>query len=112
MFISEGQALIIIGVEFLAGALLGLIVAGLILRSRLRPGRAAITCALCGFTFLCFVGLGGWLSFPRASLGNHLTLANFFIEHAYMLAILGSCLVATGISIAELRRNKMPYPLG
>ena len=106
MFISEGLALVIIGSEFLAGALIGLITTSLILRRRLRVSSAAITCLFSGLTFLCFVGLGGWLSFSPAALGTHFALADFFAKYAYGLAALGSCAVAVGISIAGLRRSQ------
>jgi len=105
MFITSAMALYIIGLEFIFGAFLGLVVAALICRSRLRVGRACLTAFSSGVAFLCAVGLAGWAAFPTALWSNHLTLANFLSEHAMLLAVLSSIAVAMSISVASKKQK-------
>lgn len=104
MFITAGLALYIIVLEFIFGTLLGLAVAALVCRSRLRLGRACVIAFPSGLAFLLAIGLSGWASFPTAVWNNHLAAAGSLAGHAMPLAFLSCIVVAAIISFSFTRR--------
>ena len=106
MFVTEGLALYIIGLEFIFGTLIGLVVASLIYRSRIRVRIASLITLPSGFAFLIATGLSGWASFPTAIWSNHLEAAGYLAAHAISLSVLSSVAASATISACISRRSK------
>jgi hypothetical protein len=96
MFMTPGLAWILIAIKFIAGSVIGLIVAVLVYRKRLF--RAAI---LSGFALIFASGLAGWADTraifedgKRASFapdGEDLRIRNFLVENELPIELVASC---------------------
>jgi hypothetical protein len=105
MFMTSGFAAITIAIKFLIGSVIGLAVAALILRSRLRFGRALRSALFAGVTYLLASGLAGWADSHAAFQDGHrmnvapwgedLRLRNLIAENE--LAI---CISTSGVAAA------------
>ena len=100
MFMTPAQAEIIIALKFLIGAIIGLVVAALVYRSRFRRNLALRAALFAGIAFLLASGVAGWAdskanysNYPRidtAPDGESLWLVNLIAEHEVALTTLSS----------------------
>jgi hypothetical protein len=104
--ISSDQAWIIIVGEFVVGALLGLAVAGVVLRSRLGRLLGFVTSFCSGAVFLFTLGFCGWASWSPYMWGAYPRIANLSQNRPYSLAVLSCFLVAAIMSLASLKRKQ------
>jgi len=104
MFMTSGLAIYLIALEFILGAVVGLVVAGRVYRSRFRLGLLIRAAVLGGVFFVFAVGVAGWADSETyfyngqrldvAPDGKSLWLRNRIAEHELSLAVLSSCSAA------------------
>jgi hypothetical protein len=105
VFLNSNAALIIIAVQFVVGALMGLSVAALIRRFRLGAWRALVTAFAAGTAFECAIGLAGWLSWSSTISSKFPGVGNLLDSHAIPFAVLSSLSVAALISLVPPKRK-------
>jgi hypothetical protein len=105
VFLNSPATLIIIAVQFVVGALLGLAVAALIRRFRLGRWRALVTAVSAGTAFECAIGLAGWMTWSSTISAKYPGIANLLDNYAIPFAVLCCLSVATLISLAPPKRK-------
>ena len=105
MFVNNTAAMIIIAVQFVVGALLGLALAALIRRFRLGGWRALVTAVSAGTAFECAIGLAGWAGWSSTIPDKYLGAANLLENYAYPFAVVCSLAVAALISLVPPKRK-------
>ncbi len=104
MFVTSGFAAIIIAIKFVIGSLIGLAVAAIVFRSRLRFRHILRSALFAGVTYLLASGLAGWADAHAAFQDGHrlsvapwgedLRLRNFVAENELAICISTSVIAA------------------
>jgi hypothetical protein len=109
MFATAGLASIIIAAEFLLGSIVGLAVAAVIFRSRLRIRLAVIAMSCAGAVFICASGVAVWADLSISFVEGHVIaaapwsncpqLANCIADNRLALSIASGAITAAIASL-------------
>jgi hypothetical protein len=114
MFMTNGVVAIIIAGKVLIGSLVGLLIAALIHRSRLRIRLVVRSALFAGVTYLLVSGVAGWAGAHAAFQDGHrlaiapwgedLRLRNFIAENELVICLAASAVAATIASVGSTRK--------
>lgn len=114
MFITTGIAAIFIVGKLLIGSLVGLLIAALVYRRRLKTRLGVRSALIAGVTYLLFSGLAGWADahaafqngqrLAFAPWGEDLRLRNFIAENELVICLAASAIAATIANAGSIRK--------